>query len=480
MFWSPFKQKILVAANICCKTIAWVAVMFLPAPQESLKGAIIFGTPMVLAGQSSLPTCGARSQPGAVRAGIRYSAPRVPGMSEDNFICLLKWPKRKPPSVTHRAPFSNRWSVQALLGFPEAAPAPPLPPGEPGRGSSGQTPWPRAAPVPGPDRSSRGSSVWARHGHAGWRPRPPGPQRCAGGEGAQASGPGRGAIHQQDGYCWEEFLPGGMNLQWLFSGAGDVPLLCGQGHGWARGWTLPHPLTPSSTPTHAPRRELGLRGAQRPPNPPLLHSGFTGAGGCLGSAPLHCRCPLMYSTKLEKACLSSLGRSFVPCWRVLPPLNNFVLISSWPGPSRPDQGLSPAKSPLPLSDYPRMHKPKENCRVTLGLCVRWGCLLCFGGVSGSFCLMALEAPARLGDCADILESCDKGCRRRQFLFLNSLVWLCCAGGNNKETEAQGQQLNLCAFLYFFLLLFFFQGSFQCACLLGPQGITCSGNLLHCL
>lgn len=108
--------------------------MFLPAPQESLKGAIIFGTPMVLAGQSSLPSCGTRSQPGAVRAGVRCSAPCDPGVSEENFSCLLKWPKRKPPSVTHRAPFSNRWSGQALLGFPEAAPAPPLPPGEPRRG----------------------------------------------------------------------------------------------------------------------------------------------------------------------------------------------------------------------------------------------------------------------------------------------------------------------------------------------------------
>lgn len=32
-------------------------------------------------------------------------------------------------------------------------------------------------------------------------------------EGAQTGSPVRGAIHQRDGYCWEEFLPGGMNLQ---------------------------------------------------------------------------------------------------------------------------------------------------------------------------------------------------------------------------------------------------------------------------
>lgn len=306
MFWSPFKQKILVAANICCKTIAWVAVMFLPAPQESLKGAIIFGTPMVLAGQSSLPSCGTRSQPGAVRAGVRCSAPCDPGVSEENFSCLLKWPKRKPPSVTHRAPFSNRWSGQALLGFPEAAPAPPLPPGEPRRGK------PRAdAVAPGCPRAVPRSLLSGLIRLGPSRPRwvaaaPAGPAALCGrgGEGAQAAGPGRGAIHQQDGYCWEEFLPGGMNLRWLFSGAGDVPLPCGQGHGWARGWTLPHPLTPSSTPTHAPRRELGLRGAQRPPNPPLLHSGFTGTPG-LGDG------------WAQPHCIVSVLSHAAPSWRIV-------------------------------------------------------------------------------------------------------------------------------------------------------------------
>lgn len=77
-----------------------------------------------------------------------------------------------------------------------------------------------------------------------------------------------------------------MNLQWLFSGAGDAPLPCGQGHRSARGWTLPHPLTPSSTPTHAPRREPGLRGAQRPPSPALPPSSFTSDTGGWGMAVL--------------------------------------------------------------------------------------------------------------------------------------------------------------------------------------------------
>lgn len=63
--------------------------------------------------------------------------------------------------------------------------------------------------------------------------------------------------------------------------------------------------------------------------------------------------------------------------------------------------------------------------------------------------MALEAIARVGDCADIPRTCAKGCRGCQFPFPNRLLRLCHAGRSVKEREAQGQQLNLCAFTFFF-------------------------------
>lgn len=109
------------------------------------------------------------------------------------------------PRSLRRTPFSNRWSEEraSLAGISRGshgAPAPPLPRVSRGERSREQAPPPRSRPGP-----SEGSSV-------------SGPVRprwvaAAGGEGAQAAGPVRGAIHQQDGYCWEEFLPGGMNLQ---------------------------------------------------------------------------------------------------------------------------------------------------------------------------------------------------------------------------------------------------------------------------
>lgn len=63
-------------------------------------------------------------------------------------------------------------------------------------------------PCPGPSQGL----IRLRCPSRPWRVRPAA-AGARGGQGAQAASPVRGAIHQQDGYCWEEFLPGGMNLQ---------------------------------------------------------------------------------------------------------------------------------------------------------------------------------------------------------------------------------------------------------------------------
>lgn len=104
-----------------------------------------------------------------------------------------------------------------------------------------------------------------------------------------------------------------------------------------------------------------------------------------------------------------------------------------------------------------MHKPKENCGVTLGLR-----LVSDGDVPSvleewavAFAWWFWKPLPGWGNCADIWESCGKGCRKCQFLFLNPLVCLCCAGGNDKETENRSTRTAaepLCFFLIFFFFL----------------------------
>lgn len=346
----------------------------------------------------------------------------------------------------------GEWSSEQALGSPRTTPPSPL------RGSFG-----------------------ACGGGSGWR-------RTSAGAGAQlqAGSPIRGTIHQRDGYCWEEFLPGGMNLQWLFSGAEGIPLPHGQGHRSARGWTLPHPLTPSSTPTHASRREPDLRRAQRPRSLPPLHfqphigsqvprwgrgRGMAAFNPKASSLPL-----LTYNTPSRSlTCWTLMGMLLHTggCRRPLTVLS-FNLLVAW--------FLLTLPGSLPC-------RPHHHCLPTPGSTNRrksveplWWRLWCWVGMSSLFCRSKWwplhDGPGSHCQGGGLCQHPrDKGCEGCQFPFPNHLVWLCCAGGSIKEIEAQGQQLNLCAFSFFF---FFPPRSFQCACLLGPQGITCSGYLLHCL
>lgn len=56
---APLSRKFLLLLKSVAKPSLEFQSRFFAAPHESLKGAIIFGIPMVLVGQSSLPTSGA-------------------------------------------------------------------------------------------------------------------------------------------------------------------------------------------------------------------------------------------------------------------------------------------------------------------------------------------------------------------------------------------------------------------------------------
>lgn len=457
---APLNRKFLLLFKSAAKPSLELQSCFLPAPQESLKAAIIFGIPMVLDGHSSLPTSGARSQPGAARTWITNNQRFVIHVCANRPSAAFVSDQREnlPRPLTALPPATGgARSVPALRGFPEEATRlqhrhSPRRAGL-GEGAGGlcRPGLPHAGPGPSEGLIPLGPVTAMAGGGRGCRRarRPPAP--CGGDPSAGRLLLGRIPPRRDEPPVT------------LLGGRGRPPPVRA-GPSLSAGMNSPSPPDPFFNSHTCTKARTGAPRGPGPPNPPLPHSpGHREWGMAELSPTASSPASLAFCTKPKWAWLLNLGSRFVPCWRVQPRLYNLVLISSWSGPSRPSHGLSPAR-PHCHSDCPWIRKRKENCGVTLGLwLVSDGDVpSCFGGVSSHFCLMALEDLARLRACADISELCDKGCRRCQFLFLNHLVWLCCAGGNSKEMEAQSTRTAAepCVFLYFFFFFFFSKEAFS--------------------